>query len=97
MKKKIGTSKSMKKMDMGGPTSGPGSDILPVTAGSMKKTKVKERSSDGNYVRKTVTRETPNSSTSSSKVRRTVQGFLEGAPRKDKFKKGGMVGKSKKK
>ena len=98
MKKKIGSSKSMKKYAMGGQeSSGPGDDQLPVTAGYMKKTKTKERSADGDYLKKTVTRETPGGNISTeTKTRRTVQGFIHGAPRIDKFKKGGSVGKSSK-
>jgi hypothetical protein len=95
MKKKMGSSKSMKKYDMGG-AAGPGDGPLPVTAGAMRKTKTKERSADGDYVKKTVTRETPGGTSSTTKVRRTVQGILQGAPRVDKFKKGGSVGTSKK-
>ena len=66
-------------------------------AGSMKKTKSKERSADGNYMRKTVTRETPEGKRSSTKTRRTVQGILRGAPSVQKYKTGGMKKTSKKK
>ena len=108
MKKKIGFSKSSKqqaaiamsmkkagkkpkKMNLGG-------DSDPIEAGAMKKTKTKERSADGNYVKKTVTRETPGGNiTSKTKTRRSIQGIFKGVPRIDKFKKGGTVGKSKKK
>jgi hypothetical protein len=81
------------KMKLGG-----GPLDIEVSAGAMKKTKTKERSADGNYVKKTVTRETPGGNISTTtKTRRTVQGIFQGAPRVDKFKKGGIVGKSKKK
>jgi hypothetical protein len=66
-------------------------------AGAMKKTKSKERSADGNYMVKTVTRETPEGKSSSTKRRRTVQGVLRGAPSVQKYKSGGMAKKSKKK
>jgi hypothetical protein len=95
MKKKMGSSKSMKKYGMGG-ASGPGDDQFPITAGAMRKTKVKERSADGDYVKKTVTRETPGGTSTTTKVKRSIQGILHGAPRIDKFKKGGSVGTSKK-
>lgn len=66
-------------------------------AGAMKKTKSKERSADGNYMVKTVTRETPEGKRSSTKTRRTVQGILRGAPSVQKYKTGGMKKTSKKK
>jgi hypothetical protein len=136
MKKKILTSKSIKKMQPGGqpgvstppikmssvPTppakpatksasmasntassssrpkgvtaTGP-TQIIPA-AGAMRKSKSKERSADGNYMKKTVTRETPAGTSSSTKVRRTVQGVLRGAPSVQKYKGGGSI-KSKKK
>ena len=96
MKKKIGSSKSMKKYVMGG-ENGSGDDFIIPEAGAMRKTKSKERSADGNYVRKTVTRETPAGTSTTTKVRRTVQGIAKGAPRFSNYKKGGSVGKSKKK
>ncbi len=83
--KKGGSAKSKKpKMKEGG------SLDVNIRAGAMKKTKTKERSADGNYIKKTVTRETPGGNISTStKTRRTIQGIVEGAPRVDKFKKGG--------
>lgn len=66
-------------------------------AGAMKKTKTKERSADGNYMAKTVTRETPQGKSSKTKTRRTIQGILRGAPSIQQYKKGGMAKKSKKK
>ena len=66
-------------------------------AGAMKKTKTKERSADGNYMAKTVTRETPEGKKSSTKTRRTVQGVLRGAPSVQKYKTGGMKKTSKQK
>jgi hypothetical protein len=132
MKKKILTSKSIKKMQPGGqpgvstppikmssvptPPAKPAStasnatssssrpkgvtatgptQIIPA-AGAMRKSKSKERSADGNYMKKTVTRETPAGTSSSTKVRRTVQGVLRGAPSVQKYKGGGSI-KSKKK
>jgi hypothetical protein len=56
-------------------------------AGPMRKTKIKERSTDGNYVTKTVTRTRPAGTTTSSKTRRTLQGYLTGAPRANEIKK----------
>jgi len=58
-----------------------GADTLFGKAGAMKKTKVKERSTDGNYVTKRVTRTTPTGKSTKTTTRRTVQGFLDGAPR----------------
>jgi hypothetical protein len=69
--------------------------IIPNT-GPMVKTKVKERSTDGNYVKKTVTRTRPGSTTKSSKTRRTFKGFIEGAPQVvNKRKNGGSMKKCK--
>jgi hypothetical protein len=63
-------------------------------AGAMKKTKTKERSADGNYMAKTVTRETPEGKKSTTKTRRTVQGVLRGAPSVNKYKGGGKMTKA---
>ena len=107
MKKKIGTSKSLKKYQIGGQDNKPSGVIEPnggiisnivskiPAAGAMKKIKTKERSSDGDYVKKTVTRETPAGTSSTTKIRRTVQGILRGAPSVEKYKKGGTVKKKK--
>jgi hypothetical protein len=90
------TPSSSPKTKMTGVTEeGPFSKIP--AAGAMRKTKSKERSADGNYMKKTVTRETPAGKSSDTKVRRTVQGILRGAPSVQKYKKGGSIGKSKKK
>jgi len=59
--------------------------------GPMKKTKTKERSTDGNYVTKTVTRTRPGGITKSTKTRRSLQGFLQGAPRVSELKNGGKM------
>jgi len=98
MKKKMGTSKSMKKMDMGG-TSGPGGPGPkgPVPSGGRM---IKTTSPGGAYVNK---KTYDNQGNVLKEVeRRTVKGLLTGAPKakgviKKVFKKGGMVGKSKKK
>lgn len=93
MKKKIGSSKSMKKMNMGGPATGPG----PVpSGGGMTKTK----SPGGAYVNKTTYDSQGN--VIKEVERRTLKGLLSGAPKAKGvitkvFKKGGTVGKSKKK
>jgi hypothetical protein len=63
-------------------------------AGAMKKTKSKERSADGNYMAKTVTRETPEGKSSTTKTRRTAQGILRGAPSVNKYKGGGKMKKA---
>ena len=60
-------------------------------AGAMRKTKMKERSVDGEYMKKTVTRETPAGTKTSTKVRRTAQGILRGAPKVSKYKMGGKM------
>jgi hypothetical protein len=70
-------------------------ELIP-KAGAMLKTKVKERSPDGNYVKKTVTKTKKGATSKSTKTRRTVQGYLDGAPRVSEMKNGGkikMVGK----
>ena len=65
--------------------------------GPMRKTKTKQRSPDGNYVTKTVTRTRPGGATKSTKTRRSFQGFLQGAPRvselinSNKMKNGGAM------
>jgi hypothetical protein len=56
-------------------------------AGPMRKTKTKERSTDGNYVTKTVSKTTPSGTSKSTKTRRTIQGFLAGAPKVSEFSK----------
>lgn len=62
-----------------------------VTSG-MGNAKIKSMSGDKNYVTKTKTDASGN--VTSSKSRRTVKGFLSGAPRvKDNLKKGGSVKK----
>jgi hypothetical protein len=63
-------------------------ELIP-KAGPMVKTKVKERSPDGNYVTKTVTRTRKGATTKSSKTRRTLQGYLDGAPRVNELKRNG--------
>jgi hypothetical protein len=65
-------------------------ELIP-KAGPMVKTKVKERSPDGNYVTKTVTRTRKGATTKSSKTRRTLQGYLTGAPRVNELKNGGKM------
>ncbi len=109
MKKKIGSSKSLKKYQTAGQVNKPkgvvDSGYDPISgliskipeAGTMKKTKTKERSADGNYMAKTVTRETPQGKSSTTKTRRTIQGILRGAPSIQQYKKGGSVKKSSKK
>jgi hypothetical protein len=89
MKNKMSTSKSIKKMGNGGSSSGP-------SGGGMVKTK----SPGGSYVNKTTYDSEGN--TLKEVERRTVKGLLSGAPKAKgvitkTFKKGGMVGKSKKK
>ena len=65
--------------------------------GPMRKTKTKQRSPDGNYVTKTVTRTRPGGATKSTKTRRSLQGFLQGAPtvsnltNSNKMKNGGSL------
>jgi hypothetical protein len=63
--------------------------------GPMRKTKVKERSDDGNYVKKTVTRTRKGATTTSSKTRRTLQGVMNGAPSVGSMKSGGTMKKCK--
>jgi hypothetical protein len=70
------------------------SEPLIPDAGPMVKTKVKQRSTDGNYVTKTVTRTRPNSTTKSTKTRRTLKGFFEGAPQVVNKRKNGGKAKS---
>jgi hypothetical protein len=65
-------------------------ELIP-KAGPMRKTKTKERSTDGNYVTKTVTRERKGAKNVSSKTRRSFQGFLTGAPRVSELKNGGKA------
>jgi hypothetical protein len=64
-------------------------------AGPMKKTKTKERSTDGDYVKKTVTRTRKGATTTSSKTRRTLQGVMNGAPSVSSMKSGGKMKKCK--
>ena len=85
----------VKKAQTGITESGPLSKVP--AAGAMRKTKMKERSADGNYMQKTVTRETPAGSKTSTKVRRTAQGVLRGAPKMNKYKMGGKMSKMSKK
>ena len=95
MQKKIGTSKAMKKYDDGG-----------TAKFAETKTKIKDYSDDKNYLTKKVYKD---GKLVKEKTRRTVKGFLMGAPNIDKMetfakdykslgklKKGGSV-KSKKK
>ena len=84
----------IKKAQTGITESGPLSKVP--EAGAMRKTKMKERSADGNYMSKTVTRETPAGSKTSTKVRRTAQGILRGAPKMNKYKMGGTLAPTKK-
>jgi len=63
-------------------------------AGPMFKTKTKVRSDDGYYVTKSVTTNKPNSSNSTNKTRRTLQGYLAGAPRVNDLKNGGKMKKA---
>ncbi len=65
-------------------------------AGAMRKTKMKERSADGDYMKKTVTRETEGGKKTSTKIRRTGQGILRGAPKVNKYKMGGTLAPTKK-
>jgi hypothetical protein len=93
MKKKIGTSKSMKKYGPGG-TTGPGPSGPGPSGGGMVKTK----SPGGSYVNKTTYDNQGN--VLKEVERRTVKGLLTGAPKAKGviakvFKKGGMVGKPK--
>ena len=60
-------------------------------AGPMVKSKTKVRSPDGNYVTKKVTTSKPNSNKSTTKTRRTLQGFINGAPRVNDLKNGGKM------
>ena len=95
-----GKAKSGTKMKMGGAvkkaqdgyTGEPG---LLERAGPMVKSKTKVRSPDGNYVTKKVTSSKPNSNKSTTKTRRTLQGFLSGAPRVNAMKSGGKMAKCK--
>lgn len=84
----------VKKAQTGITESGPLSKVP--AAGAMRKSKMKERSADGNYMQKTVTRETPAGSKTSTKVRRTAQGILRGAPKMNKYKMGGTLAPTKK-
>ena len=62
-------------------------------AGAVKNSKQKERSADGNYAKVTKLRETPAGTKAVEKTRRTLQGFLRGAPRVANYKKGGKMKK----
>jgi hypothetical protein len=79
-KKKARSGTSVKKAQ-GGYTLNEGADALAGSAGAMKKTKVKERSPDGDYVTKRVTRTTPTGKSTKTTVRRSIQGIIGGAPR----------------
>jgi len=89
-KKNAGKAKSggSIKKAQGGYTGEPG---LAERAGPMVKSKTKVRSSDGNYVTKQVTTSKPNSNKSTTKTRRTLQGFINGAPRVNDLKNGGKM------
>jgi hypothetical protein len=95
-----GKAASMVPMKMGGAvkkaqdgyTGEPG---LLERAGPMVKSKTKVRSPDGNYVTKKVTSSKPNSKKSTTKTRRTLQGFISGAPRVNAMKAGGKMAKCK--
>ena len=89
--KKYKTGGMMKKAQ-NGYTGEPG---LLERAGPMKKTKTKERSTDGDYVKKTVTRTRKGATTTSSKTRRTLQGVMNGAPSVSSMKSGGSMKKCK--
>ena len=80
MMKKARSGSSVKKAQEGYALN-EGADTLFGQAGSMKKSKVKERSPDGNYVTKRTTRTTPTGKTTKTTTRRSVQGFFNGAPR----------------
>ena len=84
--------KTMKKAQDGGYLDA--TEMIP-KAGPMVKTKVKERSPSGDYVKKTVTRTRPSGTTKTTKVRRTLQGYLDGAPRANSMKSGGSMKKCK--
>jgi len=90
-----GKAASMVPMKMGGAIkkAQDGGDIpgLAERAGPMVKTKTKVRSPDGNYVTKKVTTNKPNSKNSTTKTRRTLQGFITGAPRVNDLKNGGKM------
>ena len=94
-----GKAASMVPMKMGGAVkkAQDGGDIpgLAERAGPMVKTKTKVRSPDGNYVTKKVTTNKPNSKNSTTKTRRTLQGFITGAPRVNDLKNGGKMAKCK--
>lgn len=62
--------------------------------GPMRKTKVKQRSDSGDYVTKTVTRERKGAKNVSTKTRRTLQGFMNHAPKVSELKKNGGKMKS---
>jgi hypothetical protein len=62
--------------------------------GPMRKTKVKQRSESGDYVTKTVTRERKGAKNVSTKTRRTLQGFMNHAPKVSELKKNGGKMKS---
>jgi hypothetical protein len=59
--------------------------------GPMRKTKIKERSASGDYVTKKVTRTRKGATTTSTKTRRTLQGFLSHAPKVSELKNGGKM------
>lgn len=83
---------NMKKKIEGKPQFGIVSRSTPITG--MADAKLKFKSDNGDYVTKMKTDADGN--VIKSKARRTIGGFLRGAPRlKDNLKKGGSVGKSK--
>jgi len=94
-----GKAASMVPMKMGGAVKkAQDGDYIPglaERAGPMVKTKTKVRSPDGNYVTKKVTTNKPNSKNSTTKTRRTLQGFITGAPRVNDLKNGGKMAKCK--
>jgi hypothetical protein len=69
-------------------------DFLIGETGPMRKTKVKQRSESGDYVTKTVTRERKGAKNVSTKTRRTLQGFMNHAPKVSELKKNGGKMKS---
>lgn len=86
--KKSRSGSSIKKAQDGGYMDA--GELIP-KAGPMRKTKTKERSTDGNYVTKKVTRTRKGATTTSTKTRRTLQGYLDGAPRVSELKNGGKA------
>jgi hypothetical protein len=91
--KKSKSGSSIKKVQTGGytfPKPNPNEgDFLIGETGPMRKTKVKQRSESGDYVTKTVTRERKGAKNVSTKTRRTLQGFLNHAPKVSELKRNG--------